>query len=56
MLARFAPESLTVAVVMDSMDWFDPGEAAVAAAVQVGQLHRPNNKNEFSMLVIWPCK
>ncbi|KAI0169166.1 hypothetical protein GGR52DRAFT_592975 [Hypoxylon sp. FL1284] len=38
-LARVAPNSLTVAVVMDSMDWFDAGSGA-AAAQQVARLNR----------------
>lgn len=37
-ITRFAPGSLTVAVVMDSMDWFDPGSRA--AASQIGKLNR----------------
>jgi len=37
-IARMAPASLTVAVVMDSMDWFDPG--AAAAASQIRKLNR----------------
>jgi betaine lipid synthase len=37
-LERMAPATLTIAVVMDSMDWFDPGSDA--AAVQVGKLSR----------------
>lgn len=37
-LERMAPETLTIAVVMDSMDWFDPGSDA--AAVQIGKLNR----------------
>jgi betaine lipid synthase len=37
-LARIAPASLTVAVVMDSMDWFDPGSDA--AAQQIIKLNR----------------
>ncbi|KAK7551286.1 hypothetical protein IWX49DRAFT_206907 [Phyllosticta citricarpa] len=36
--ARMSPGTLTIAVVMDSMDWFD--EAADAAAVQVRALNR----------------
>ncbi|KAJ4296978.1 hypothetical protein N0V88_003894 [Collariella sp. IMI 366227] len=46
-VARFAPGSLTVAVVMDSMDWFDPppppareGKGGVAARRQIGRLNR----------------
>ncbi|ELQ36482.1 hypothetical protein OOU_Y34scaffold00657g8 [Pyricularia oryzae Y34] len=38
-LAGLAPGSLTVAVVMDSMDWFDPKEPGVAAA-QISKLNR----------------
>ena len=38
-LARMAPGSLTVAVVMDSMDWFDRGDAA-AAPSQIRKLNR----------------
>ncbi|KAI1196262.1 hypothetical protein F5X97DRAFT_220693 [Nemania serpens] len=37
-LARIGPGSLTVAVVMDSMDWFDPGSDA--AASQITKLNR----------------
>ncbi|KAI1459448.1 hypothetical protein F4805DRAFT_63098 [Annulohypoxylon moriforme] len=37
-LARIAPGTLTVAVVMDSMDWFDPGSSAAAA--QITKLNR----------------
>lgn len=37
-LARIAPGTLTVAVVMDSMDWFDPGSDAAAA--QITKLNR----------------
>ncbi|KAI0149980.1 hypothetical protein F4776DRAFT_188078 [Hypoxylon sp. NC0597] len=37
-LACIAPGTLTVAVVMDSMDWFDPGSNAAAA--QVTKLNR----------------
>ncbi|GAO15240.1 hypothetical protein UVI_02006710 [Ustilaginoidea virens] len=37
-LARISPGTLTVAVVMDSMDWFDPGSPAAAA--QVAKLNR----------------
>ena len=39
-IARIAPGTLTVAVVMDSMDWFDPGSAATAAASQITKLNR----------------
>jgi betaine lipid synthase len=35
---RLTPGTLTVAVVMDSMDWFDPG--AEAAGVQIEKLNR----------------
>ncbi|KAJ9152005.1 3-amino-3-carboxypropyl transferase [Pleurostoma richardsiae] len=38
-LARMTPGTLTVAVIMDSMDWFDPGEPSAAAA-QVARLNR----------------
>lgn len=37
-IARIAPGTLTVAVVMDSMDWFDPGSNAAAA--QITKLNR----------------
>jgi betaine lipid synthase len=37
-ISRFQPGTLTVAVVMDSMDWFDP--ASDAAGRQIGQLNR----------------
>ncbi|KAI5467445.1 hypothetical protein BGZ63DRAFT_410410 [Mariannaea sp. PMI_226] len=37
-IARITPGTLTVAVVMDSMDWFDPG--ARAAAQQITKLNR----------------
>ncbi|GAB1310214.1 3-amino-3-carboxypropyl transferase [Madurella fahalii] len=37
-IARFRPGTLTAAVVMDSMDWFDP--AAGAAASQIRKLNR----------------
>ncbi|KAJ5542646.1 hypothetical protein N7535_005070 [Penicillium sp. DV-2018c] len=37
-LSEMSPDSLTVAVVMDSMDWFDPG--AEAAACQISKLRR----------------
>ncbi|KAJ5143515.1 uncharacterized protein N7515_002302 [Penicillium bovifimosum] len=37
-LNEMAPDSLTVVVVMDSMDWFDPG--AKAAACQISKLRR----------------
>lgn len=37
-IARLAPGTLTVAVVMDSMDWFDPGSDA--AARQIRKLNR----------------
>lgn len=37
-IARFNPGTLTVAVVMDSMDWFDPESGA--AAKQIGLLNR----------------
>lgn len=37
-IARITPGTLTVAVVMDSMDWFDPG--ARAAAQQISKLNR----------------
>lgn len=35
---RLAPRTLTVAVVMDSMDWFDPG--AEEASTQIAKLNR----------------
>ena len=35
---RLTPGTLTVAVVMDSMDWFDPG--AEAAGIQIEKLNR----------------
>jgi betaine lipid synthase len=37
-VGRMAPASLTVAVVMDSMDWFDP--SSNAAAQQILKLNR----------------
>ncbi|KAI0384045.1 hypothetical protein F5Y04DRAFT_248815 [Hypomontagnella monticulosa] len=37
-LARITPGTLTLAVVMDSMDWFDPG--STAAAAQIAKLNR----------------
>ncbi|KAG5917379.1 hypothetical protein E4U61_002771 [Claviceps capensis] len=37
-IARITPGTLTVAVVMDSMDWFDPGSSAAAA--QITKLNR----------------
>ncbi|KID96879.1 Methyltransferase type 11, partial [Metarhizium majus ARSEF 297] len=37
-IARISPGTLTVAVVMDSMDWFDPGSPAAAA--QITKLNR----------------
>lgn len=37
-IARISPGTLTVAVVMDSMDWFDPGGGA--AARQIAKLNR----------------
>ncbi|EJT73960.1 hypothetical protein GGTG_07812 [Gaeumannomyces tritici R3-111a-1] len=39
-LGGLAPGSLTVAVVMDSMDWFDPVADRAAAAAQVSRLNR----------------
>lgn len=41
-IARVAPGTLTVAVVMDSMDWFDPSDAGSggAAARQIRGLNR----------------
>ncbi|KAI1634889.1 hypothetical protein F4809DRAFT_665011 [Biscogniauxia mediterranea] len=39
-LARLAPGTLTVAVVMDSMDWFDAGGSRAAAARQIARLNR----------------
>ena len=32
-IARITPGSLTVAVIMDSMDWFDPGSTAATAEI-----------------------
>jgi betaine lipid synthase len=40
-IARFQPGALTVAVVMDSMDWFDPDSDA--AGRQIAQLNRALN-------------
>ncbi|TWU71584.1 hypothetical protein ED733_001863 [Metarhizium rileyi] len=37
-IARISPGTLTVAVVMDSMDWFDPGSPTAAA--QITKLNR----------------
>lgn len=37
-VARITPGTLTVAVIMDSMDWFEPG--AAAAAAQIEKLNR----------------
>lgn len=37
-ISRLAPGTLTVAVIMDSMDWFDPG--AEAARQQIEKLNR----------------
>jgi betaine lipid synthase len=37
-VSRLTPDTLTVAVVMDSMDWFDPG--AAEAATQIEKLNR----------------
>ncbi|KAH7319979.1 hypothetical protein B0I35DRAFT_478274 [Stachybotrys elegans] len=37
-LSRITPGTLTVAVIMDSMDWFDTGSSA--AAVQISKLNR----------------
>lgn len=37
-IARITPGTLTVAVVMDSMDWFDPG--STAAVTQICKLNR----------------
>ncbi|KAG9245506.1 hypothetical protein BJ878DRAFT_14677 [Calycina marina] len=37
-VSRLTPGTLTVAVVMDSMDWFDPG--ANAASLQIQKLNR----------------
>lgn len=39
-LARLAPATLTIAVVMDSMDWFNPNDPAAAATRQIGALSR----------------
>jgi betaine lipid synthase len=33
-VARITPGTLTVAVIMDSMDWFDPGASAAAAQIE----------------------
>ena len=33
-ISRLTPGTLTVAVVMDSMDWFDPGSEAAAVQIQ----------------------
>jgi betaine lipid synthase len=33
-IARIAPGTLTVAVVMDSMDWFEPGGPAATSQIQ----------------------
>ncbi|KAK2003879.1 hypothetical protein LX36DRAFT_39855 [Colletotrichum falcatum] len=41
-ISRITPGTLTVAVVMDSMDWFDPG--APAAAAQITKLNRALKK------------
>lgn len=41
-ISRMTPRSLTIAVVMDSMDWFDP--AGDAAAQQVKMLNRALKK------------
>ncbi|KAH7046041.1 hypothetical protein B0J12DRAFT_149765 [Macrophomina phaseolina] len=38
-LARMAPATLTIAVVMDSMDWFDPRDTS-AATTQIRALNR----------------
>jgi betaine lipid synthase len=47
-LERMAPATLTIAVVMDSMDWFDPGSDA--AAVQILKLNRAVKKGGRVML------
>ncbi|EOD49122.1 putative betaine lipid synthase protein [Neofusicoccum parvum UCRNP2] len=40
-LARMAPATLTIAVVMDSMDWFEPrADASGAATAQIRALNR----------------
>jgi betaine lipid synthase len=39
-LSRLMPATLTVAVVMDSMDWFDPSSSSSAAQQQVRRLNR----------------
>ena len=40
-IARISPGTLTVAVVMDSMDWFDPSSGSgTPAARQIGKLNR----------------
>jgi betaine lipid synthase len=47
-IARIMPGTLTVAVVMDSMDWFDPGSQA--AAQQIARLNRALAMNGRVML------
>lgn len=47
-VSRLAPGTLTVAVVMDSMDWFDPGSEA--AAVQIEKLNRASKLGGRVML------
>ena len=43
--ARMQPESLTIAVLMDSMDWFNPTGAEAAAQVQaVNKALKPNGR------------
>ncbi|KAL2754973.1 hypothetical protein ACRALDRAFT_1034714 [Sodiomyces alcalophilus JCM 7366] len=42
-IARLTPGTLTVAVIMDSMDWFDP-EHPTAAAAQISKLNRALRK------------
>ncbi|KAK0662856.1 hypothetical protein DIS24_g1550 [Lasiodiplodia hormozganensis] len=39
-LSRMAPATLTIAVVMDSMDWFDPHAPSSAATAQIRALNR----------------
>ncbi|KAK0746419.1 hypothetical protein B0T18DRAFT_151721 [Schizothecium vesticola] len=55
-IARITPGTLTVAVIMDSMDWFDPGSRA--AAQQITRLNRALKMNgrvllRSSALVPW---
>lgn len=41
-LARMAPATLTIAVVMDSMDWFDPNASPAAADPATAQIRALN--------------